>query len=138
MKTLQHYCSTLGADLVAEEDLDLGIAFFRGIPYASITQRWTQSSVQHALPAPFDATNFGPKCPQPPHSSLIQVGLPTPVVESDELKCLNLNITVPSDALKEGNPPLLPVMVWVHGYVGVQVSSENIRENSLDCDLQLS
>jgi carboxylesterase type B len=122
MKTIQHHCSTLGADLVAEEDVDSGIASFRGIPYASVTKRWTQSSVQHSLPTTFDATKYGPKCPQPPHSSLIQVKLVTPAVESDEFKCLNLNITTPFEALsrgeQSGKTSLLPVMVWVHGYVG--------------------
>jgi carboxylesterase type B len=106
---------------VGEEDISLGVATFRGIPYASVTKRWTQSSVQHSLPTPFDATNFGPKCPQPAHLSLLRVALPTPVVESDEFKCLNLNITTPSEALlakdQEAKVPLLPVMVWVHGYV---------------------
>lgn len=115
MKTFQHHCFTLGADLVAEEDVDGAIAFFRGIPYASLAQRWTQSSVQHALPTPFDATKYGPKCPQPPHASLIQVEIPTPVVEADELKCLNLNVTSPLEALREGKATRLPVMVWVHG-----------------------
>jgi carboxylesterase type B len=126
MRTIHHYCSTLGANLVAEEDVDSGITNFRGIPYASVTKRWTQSSVQHSLPTPFDATKFGPKCPQPAHSSLIQVALPTPVVESDELKCLNLNVTVPSEALlktQQGNGLPLPVMVWVHGYVRLQISA---------------
>jgi carboxylesterase type B len=123
MKTIQHHCSSLGADLVGEQDVDSGIALFRGIPYATVTKRWTQSSIQHSLPTPFDATKFGPKCPQLAHSSLIQVALPTPIVESDEFQCLNLNVTVPFEALsrmeQQEEAPLLPVMVWVHGYVEI-------------------
>ncbi|KAE9370473.1 alpha/beta-hydrolase [Stipitochalara longipes BDJ] len=119
MEKIQHHCSTLGADLVAEEDVESGIAFFRGIPYASVTKRWTQSSVLHSLPPAFDATKFGPICPQPAHSSLIQMDLPNPIVESDEFKCLNLNVTVPFEALLAEGQELrsshLPVMVWVHG-----------------------
>lgn len=121
MKNIQHHCSTLGADLVAEESVDSGIMSFRGIPYASVSKRWTQSCVQHSLPSAFDATKFGPKCPQPPHLSIIQVATPAPIVELHEFKCLNLNITVPSEVLQErednGSASLLPVMVWVHGYV---------------------
>jgi carboxylesterase type B len=126
MKTVQHHCITLEADLVAEEDINSGIVSFRGIPYATVTKRWAQSSIQHSLPKIFDATKFGPKCPQPAHSSLIQVALPTPVVESDEYKCLNLNITVPPEALSEKRghmkSPLLPVMVWIHGCAAFQSS----------------
>lgn len=125
-RIIHHYCSTFGGNLVAEEDVDSGITNFRGIPYASVINRWTQSSVQHSLPTPFDATKFGPKCPQPAHSSLLQVALPTPVVESDEFKCLNLNVTIPSEALlktEQGKAPLLPVLVWVHGYVRLKTSA---------------
>jgi hypothetical protein len=119
MKIIQHHCPTLGSDLVAEEDVASGIVSFRGIPYASVTKRWTQSSVTHSLPAIFDAATFGPKCPQSPHISLFQMKLAIPVVDSDEFKCLNLNVTVPSEALlgkeKQEGDSLLPVIVWVHG-----------------------
>ncbi len=118
LKTIQHHCPTLSADLVAEEDIASGIVSFRGIPYASVTKRWTQSSVKHSLPEIFDAAKFGPKCPQPTHTSLFQMKVAAPVVDSDEFKCLNLNVTVPSEALfgkgKQGDT-LLPVLVWVHG-----------------------
>jgi carboxylesterase type B len=121
MEKIKHHCFTLGADLVAEKTDESGIVFFRGIPYASVSERWTQSHVQHSLPSTFDATKFGPKCPQPPHTSLIQVALASPLVEADEFKCLNLNVTTPSEALPEKgqkeDSSLLPVMVWVHGYV---------------------
>ena len=118
MKTIKHHCPSLGADLVAKKDVASGIVSFRGIPYASVTKRWTQNSVKHSLTAIFDAATFGPKCPQPTHTSLFQMKLAAPVVDLDEFKCLNLNVTVPSEALlgkgKQGDP-LLPVMVWVHG-----------------------
>ncbi len=121
MQSLQHHCPSLSANLVASQDSKSGIAFFRGIPYASVSKRWTQSTIQDSLPSPFDATDFGPRCPQPAHVSTIPAVLKRPDVQEDEFKCLNLNITVPVDALpKLGHgekQPLLPVMVWVHGYV---------------------
>jgi hypothetical protein len=120
MKTVQHHCPTLGADLAAEEDAEGSFAFFRGIPYASVSQRWTQSHIQNTLPSTFDATKYGPRCPQPPHKSMITVRSPSPVVEADEFACLNLNITVPVEALpkagQETAKSLLPVMAFVHGY----------------------
>jgi len=121
MKTIQHHCPTLGAEIVAEEGIDSGIVFFRGIPYASVSERWTQSHIQNSLPSPFDAIHHGPKCPQPAHISLLPVGPKDPIVEIDEFACLNLNVTTPLEALPERGQekatPLIPVMVWVHGYV---------------------
>ena len=69
----------------------------------------------------FNATKFGPKCPQTPHSSILPVSLKEPDVAFSEFECLNLNVTVPLAALpqiesKEATA-LLPVMVWVHGCV---------------------
>jgi hypothetical protein len=90
MKTVQHHCPTLRADLAAEEDLEGSFAFFRGIPYASVSQRWTQSHIQNILPSTFDATKYGLGCPQPPHKSMITVRSASPVVEADEFACLNL------------------------------------------------
>ncbi|KAF4632773.1 hypothetical protein G7Y89_g5342 [Cudoniella acicularis] len=119
MATIQIECPTLGANLVAEKDTTSSLALFRGIPYASVTKRWTQSRVRDSLPAVFDATKFGPKCPKPQssHSSMITVALKNPDVGEDEFACLNLNIAAPLEAVSEKNAgrKLLPVMVWVHG-----------------------
>lgn len=104
---------------MGEQDAEAGLALFRGIPYASLSKRWTQSSLRDSLSSPFDATKFGPKCPQTPHTSTIPMQLEEPVVEADEFDCLNLNITTPTDALiskeERTSSRLLPVMIWVHG-----------------------
>jgi carboxylesterase type B len=121
MKTLQLHAPTLGADVIGLRDEDTGLAIFRGIPFASVTKRWTQSSTHNPLPSPFDATKFGPRCPQPPHESIIPVAIHNPDPGEDEFQCLNLNITIPEETLQRSTSGqvsgLLPVMVWVHGYV---------------------
>lgn len=118
MKSFQVHAPTLGAEVVGLQDEDTGLAIFRGIPFASIAKRWTQSCTQNTLSSPFDATKFGPRCPQPPHESIIPVSLHNPDPGEDEFQCLNLNIASPKDALPNSKPgSLLPVMVWVHGYV---------------------
>jgi len=52
---------------------------------------------------------------------MITVRSASPVVEADEFACLNLNIAVPLEALpkagQETAKSLLPVKVFVHGYV---------------------
>ena len=116
MKNLQIHAPTLGADIIGLHDEEAGLAIFRGIPFASVTKRWTQSINQDSLSSPFDATFFGPSCPQPAHVSLVPIALQNPVTEEDEFKCLNLNIASPKNALPDSNSKaLLPVMVWVHG-----------------------
>ncbi|PVH85013.1 alpha/beta-hydrolase [Cadophora sp. DSE1049] len=119
MASIQHHCPSLSADLVAAKDTEADLALFKGIPYASVSKRWTQSQSQDSLSSPFDATKFGPRCPQPPHISLIAATAKVPDLEEDEFACLNLNIAVPVDALPKptsaGPRSLLPVMVWVHG-----------------------
>lgn len=109
-----YHCPSLSADLLGTTDPTDRIAFFKGIPYASIPKRWTQSEIINTLHSPFDATKFGPKCPQPSHLSLLPATITGPVLEVDEFNCLNVNITVPKDALSRPEKPL-PVMVWVHG-----------------------
>ena len=107
--------------MLAERDDDASIACFRGVTYASISERWTQSRTRHSLSGTFDATKFGHKCPQTLHSSILPVSLKEADVAFSEFECLNLNVTVPLAALpkiesKEATA-LLPVMVWVHGCV---------------------
>jgi len=119
MESIQHHCPSLSADLIAAKDAEAGVALFKGIPFASVSKRWTQSQVQNSLSSPFDATRFGPRCPQPPHISLIEATTKVADLMEDEFACLNLNIAVPADALPkpttDGPRTLLPVMVWVHG-----------------------
>ena len=120
MKTFQHHSPTLGAEIVGLKDDHAGLAIFRGIPFASVNKRWTQSCTLHTLPSSFDATQFGPACPQPSHQSIVPVTLANPEPGEDEFQCLNLNISVPEESLPGGRSKqatsLLPVMVWVHGY----------------------
>jgi carboxylesterase type B len=116
---INHHLRTLDADIIGELDEDAGLALFRGIPYASVGKRWTHSRTQHSLPSPFDATKYGPRCVQGDGPVLVSGGVTDPIPGDDEFKCLNLNITVPSEMLSiadaDSGHPLLPVMFWIHG-----------------------
>jgi para-nitrobenzyl esterase len=92
---------------------------FRGIPYAHVTKRFCQAeSVSLESLAPeLLATEWGPRCPQASNAgrarrSYLYAGIDaSDQIEQSEFKCLNLNVYAPSD----GNGPLLPVVVWIHG-----------------------
>ncbi|HTY55811.1 MAG TPA: carboxylesterase family protein, partial [Candidatus Binataceae bacterium] len=86
---------------------------FLGIPYAAPpvgALRWTPPQPYKNLPFPFEASQFGNKCPQ--FDSF------TGQQEGDE-NCLFLNIYTPQAGLPTPNPkpklPGLPVMVWIPG-----------------------
>ena len=119
MKTVRHNAPSLNAELVGELDDDAGLALFRGIPYAEVNKRWTHSRTKNSLESPFDATQFGPRCPQVSLPVLVSGYTPDPDVREDEFKCLNLNIAIPKEALPgldgQLNASPLPVMVWIHG-----------------------
>ncbi|PMD47800.1 alpha/beta-hydrolase [Hyaloscypha variabilis F] len=108
---IEHQVPSLNSSLIGE--IEEGIACFRGVPYASLDKRWTHSQTKHSLESPFDATNYGPRCPQGEGQVLVTGGVNDPVPGDDEFKCLNLNVAVPQEALKERTA--LPVMVWIHG-----------------------
>ncbi|KAG0645237.1 Lipase 3 [Hyphodiscus hymeniophilus] len=117
MRNIQIHAPTLRADITGLQNEESGVTIFRGIPFASITKRWTQSIIHKSLSSPFDATNFGPRCPQPAHESIIPVALHNPDPGENEYQCLNLNIALPNEAISMSETRnLLPVMVWVHGY----------------------
>jgi carboxylesterase type B len=91
---------------------------YRNIKHASIPGRWQNPILfSQKYETEFDATKFGPSCPQ--HSagfafdlSLIgnvELEREKEVKEVNEFECLNLAVTVPNgvDAGKG-----LPVMVW--------------------------
>jgi hypothetical protein len=116
---INHYVSTLNAEVVGEVDQDAGLALFRGLPYASVEKRWTHSRPTHFLESPFDATQFGPRCCQGNGPVLVSGSVDDPIPGDDEFQCLNLNIAVPKEALLGGGSDRaeskLPVMVWIHG-----------------------
>lgn len=87
--------------------LNDGVLRFLGIPYAEPplgALRWRAPRPPAVRPDRLEATEFGPACPQPDNSWVIQQGL-----ERDE-DCLNLNVWAPPRSEE-----LAPVMVWIHG-----------------------
>lgn len=119
-KTLTHSILSLKTSITGELDKEGQITNFRGIPYGTVSERWTHSTVLDTLPENFNATDFGPRCVQKHGDVLVTGGETDPTPGDDEFKCLNLNITVPTDYLpgrQGGKNVLLPVMVWIHGYV---------------------
>lgn len=109
----QYHLPSLKAEIVGE--VDGGIALFRNLPFAFVDERWTHSRVNHSLPSPFDATKYGPRCTQGEGQVLVTGGVTDVLPGDDEFKCLNMNVAVPEEALEQKS--LLPVMVWIHGYV---------------------
>lgn len=122
MKISQFFPS-LQSDIAAEYDEDRGLAYFRGIPYATVKERWTHSEVLHALQSPFDATDFGPRCVQQVGQVLVSGGTNDPTPGDDEFNCLNLNITVPKECLQQfengHTQSKIPVMFWVSGFLSL-------------------
>ncbi|KAK7181170.1 para-nitrobenzyl esterase [Paraphaeosphaeria sporulosa] len=96
---------------------------FRGIPFAEIPARFRQSRLLESLPRqPFDARKSGAYCPQPllPFPPYWEGDVPAdcpklPAAPQDEFDCLNLNITVPRDALEHSPLERLPVLFFIHG-----------------------
>ncbi|KAJ4359846.1 uncharacterized protein N0V89_000402 [Didymosphaeria variabile] len=93
---------------------------FRGIPYATLSKRWTRSCLKTTWePGVLDATQYGPSCPNP--SFDMDPSDPDPMVPvpaaahhtwplTDERHALVLNITAPPTTDKP-----LPVFVYIHG-----------------------
>ncbi|KAF4442960.1 hypothetical protein F53441_11604 [Fusarium austroafricanum] len=92
---------------------------FSGIPYASLTKRWTRSQLRTSWPNEFhDGTKLGCSAPNPPEYNgpediLVPVAIAPHFKEpiEDELNCLVMNITTPSMSPNAK----LPVMVYIHG-----------------------
>ena len=110
----------------APADLAHGVTVFKGIPYAASTageNRWRPPQPPKPWDGVYEATGFGPTCPQTRDGS----------IQGSE-DCLNLNIWTPSYSLNEK----LPVFVWIHGgrftfgsgcnklYDGSQMALKNI------------
>jgi carboxylesterase type B len=105
---------------------------FRNLKYASIPARYRDSIPNEKLRAGangvFDATKFGPSCPQKRGAQAWDLTLFGDVTlpceqgqgeseEMDEFECLHVNVTIPNPGLDAGgdNQKGLPVFVWVHG-----------------------
>jgi carboxylesterase type B len=108
---IEHQTPSLNCSITGE--VEEGIVCFRGVPYATVNKRWTHSKTKHSLESHFDATKYGPRCPQGDGQVLVTGGVNDPVPGDDEFSCLNLNVAVPQEALKTN--AALPVMVWIHG-----------------------
>ncbi len=84
---------------------DNGILEFRGIPYAQSTggdRRFLPAAPPQAWGRTFDATAYGPACPQAAMEN-------TAIVQNED--CLRINVWTPGlDANARR-----PVMVWLHG-----------------------
>lgn len=133
-ETISINAPSLGAELTGVLDSENDIALFRGIPFATVTKRWTHSETTHSLEKAFDATKLGYRCSQGSGMVLVSGGTNDPLPGDDEFKCLNLNIAVPKEYLKSSQP--LPVMVWIHGYAlpdlikGVTLTSHSLEVDS--------
>lgn len=98
---------------------------FRGIPYAAPpvgALRFRPPQPPAPWKAARGAARFGSACPQPHRYGLTD--------ESLDEDCLTLNVSIPERALEappNGDPPLLPVIVWIHGGAFVGGSSNLYR-----------
>ncbi|KAJ5245545.1 hypothetical protein N7489_005641 [Penicillium chrysogenum] len=92
---------------------------FCGIPYATLSKRWTRSQLNTSWPGNFhDGTKLGSSAPNPPEYNgpedpLVPVAIALHFGEpvEDELSCLVMNITTPTTHASTK----LPVMVYIHG-----------------------
>ncbi|CEI39735.1 unnamed protein product [Fusarium venenatum] len=90
---------------------------FAGVPYAQPPiekLRWRKPQPfpkNHVYGAPFDATQFGPVCPQANYSKNVSEHIPKHAYSED---CLRLNIWTPVPDPDVPNPKW-PVMIWFHG-----------------------
>lgn len=114
-KIIRNPAPSLGVDIVGLAESEL--VLFRGIPFATVSERWTHSVTQHSLDTGvFDATKFGPRCCQAGGVVMISGGINDPTPGDDEFNCLNLNIATYTTSIGDNAKKLLPVMVWIHGY----------------------
>ncbi|KAK6532155.1 hypothetical protein TWF694_003315 [Orbilia ellipsospora] len=95
---------------------------YRNLPYLYFNGRFKEASLHpgplSATDIPYDATKWGPLCPQIPNGIKLDFALAgvelAQLEESsmDEERGLNVVVTVPNDIKKD---QMLPVVVWIHG-----------------------
>jgi len=92
------------------------IVHFRGIPFATISQRFAKPEPVQFPGDTTEYTKFGPRCPQIPFDTRDFMQIPKnipkdPTPAEDELKCTNLNVTCPTST----DATNLPVLMWIYG-----------------------
>jgi carboxylesterase type B len=114
--------------IVAPTIKDGSVIEFRGVPFGKISARFQKPVLYEKLEAPHDGSKYGPMCPSVPievvlNDNILDLIAPPPEQEQDEFECLNLNISVPKDALKAGKT--LPVLVWIYGGAFIMGANTN-------------
>jgi carboxylesterase type B len=97
------------------------IANFLGIKYASIPARFRQAQPidLESLTGTINATEYGPRCPQPDdpprerRKHLFEGIRASKTYPKVEFECLSLNVYTPPDLRSTDRK--LPVFVWIHG-----------------------
>ncbi|KAJ5295812.1 hypothetical protein N7508_010633 [Penicillium antarcticum] len=102
---------------IQRDDQNVPVHQFLGIKYATIPARFEKAETVNTFNgALFDASKYGPRCPQMEvdvrHLLRIPEDFTIAPEPEDEFECLNLEITAPP---KSSNTGPLPVLVWIHG-----------------------
>ena len=102
-------------------DPTIPVANFLGVPYARIPARFRQAVLIDPTQNDgiVDATEYGPRCPQPIDvlhdlTSYLYPAMATHAPVS-EFGCLNLNVYAPAAGVGTDGYEPLPVLLWIHG-----------------------
>ncbi len=92
---------------VLEGRIEDGLAVFRGVPFARVTERWARPVAEPCWSGLLDASVPGPASPQRPGAMMRMLGMGD-IASAEE--CLSLQVWTPGlDAERR------PVLVWLHG-----------------------